>query len=528
MGEKVRLKVKDRELQLNSIDKVLFPGTGFTKAHAINYSIRVSQYLLPHLRDRPLTLKLYTGGIAAKPVYKKDAADAPSWIRTSEVWRRSRASRIHFILVNDLPSLVWSVNRYNLEMHTFLAKAPKVQQPTVMVFDLDPGEPAGILECAQVALWLKEVLEALRLRPFVKSSGSKGLHIYVPLNTPTTYEQTQGFARTIAAHLEATHPELVVSEMAKVVRSGRVFIDYSQNADFKSTAAVYSLRAKAEGPFVSMPLTWDELADALENRNPRPFFIRPDDAVEWCEKFGDLFAPVLELKQHLPQRLEGVLEKQSTGRASRQAVKKSQTDVDGQLSAYHHKRDFSRTAEPVGRVPRSRAKAAPEKERLFVIQKHAASHLHYDFRLEMQGVLRSWAVPKGPPYTKGERRLAMHVEDHPLDYARFEGIIPQGQYGGGTVMVWDIGTWKTRDENPIKAYYAGKLHLELKGKKLKGEWALVRTSRDERGRESWFLIKTGSSMRPVGPRLDDRSALTARTMARIAHEKTAEWASNRS
>ena len=196
------------------------------------------------------------------------------------------------------------------------------------------------------------------------------------------------------------------------------------------------------------------------------------------------------------------------------------------LAAYKAKRDFSRTREP------STGAAAPkraEKEHLFVIQKHAARNLHYDFRLEMEGVLRSWAVPKGPPLAQGDKRLAMHVEDHPMDYARFEGTIPQGQYGGGTVMVWDIGTYRVRDGDPAAAYHSGKIALELEGKKLKGSWALVRVRRsDDAGKESWLLIKTGSSAAPISPRQEDKSVLTGRSMKQIANDKkSAQWDSNR-
>ena len=193
------------------------------------------------------------------------------------------------------------------------------------------------------------------------------------------------------------------------------------------------------------------------------------------------------------------------------------------LAAYEAKRDFSRTSEPSGRAAPSRG--APDRERLFVIQKHAASHLHYDFRLEMEGVLRSWAVPKGPPLTRGEARLAMHVEDHPMDYARFEGIIPPGQYGGGTVMVWDIGTYRVREGTPSSAYYSGKLALELHGKKLKGDWALVRAGRqDDKGKERWLLIKGDADARPISRKRDDTSALSGHSMEQIAHDKkSAQW-----
>jgi bifunctional non-homologous end joining protein LigD len=196
----------------------------------------------------------------------------------------------------------------------------------------------------------------------------------------------------------------------------------------------------------------------------------------------------------------------------------------GLLKPYSAKRDFKQTSEPSGSA---KSKIQEGAKKLFVIQKHEASRLHYDFRLEMQGVLRSWAVPKGPPTKKGERRLAMHVEDHPMDYARFEGTIPSGNYGAGTVMVWDIGTYEVENSHAVKAYHAGKITMTLKGKKLKGEWTLVRAGKDKYGKESWFLIKTGDAAPEITSRKDDQSALTSRTMKQIARAGDAEWISNR-
>jgi len=192
---------------------------------------------------------------------------------------------------------------------------------------------------------------------------------------------------------------------------------------------------------------------------------------------------------------------------------------EGSLKVYQQKRDFGRTREPSGAARKTRRSV----ENMFVIQKHAARRLHYDFRLAMDGVLRSWAVPKGPPFVKGERHLAVHVEDHPLDYGGFEGTIPKGEYGGGTVMVWDFGTYRVIDDEPVHAFESGKLRLELQGKKLKGEWTLVRgRQRDEEESAPWFLIKTGESTRPVGARRDDQSALSGRTMKQIAGGKGEE------
>lgn len=518
MRTKSELIVKGRKLQVSSLEKVLFPETGFTKAELIDYYIRVGPTLLPHLRSRPLTLKLYLNKVNQKPEYIKEAPSyTPKWVKRAAVWRRDHSSQIHYLLLNDLPSLIWAANLNNIELHVLLAQVPLIQKPKAVVFDLDPGEPATVFDCARAALLLKELLSQIELEAFVKSSGSKGLHLWIPLNTNVTYEQTQAFAKAISEHLEKMAPDLVITEMAKAARSGKVFIDYSQNADFKTTAAVYSLRARPDGPFVSFPLTWTELEFALQKRDASRFFLRPDEAIERVEAQGDPFAPVLKLNQKLPKTFDKLPE-----------AKDKPGAVDGNskpfLKQYRAKRRFDVTAEPEGKASRAKAEAGL----LFVIQKHAARNLHYDFRLEMQGVLRSWAVPKGPPLLKGERRLAMHVEDHPMEYARFEGVIPKGQYGGGTVMVWDIGTYEAKDEHPVKAFHSGTLHLRLHGEKLKGDWTLVRLKarEGERG-NSWLLIKSGADAKPISKSRLDKSVLTKRTMDEIAQEQSAVWESNR-
>jgi bifunctional non-homologous end joining protein LigD len=508
------LKVGGRTVKLSRLDKVLFPETGFTKANLIDYYIRISRFVLPHLRNQPVTLKLFPDGIHGKSFYQKDApAHMPKWVKTADVSRVSGESQIHYPLLNDLPSLVWSANMTNIELHTLLARAPKIEQPTMIMFDLDPGPPAGLIECTRVALWLRDLLDQLKLQCFVKSSGSKGLHFCVPLNTRVGYEETQPFAEALAKLLERQHPDLVVSVMAKARREGKVFIDWSQNVDFKSTVCVYSMRAKRERPFISMPLSWDDLEHALQRHDPSLLETEPDEAIRRCESSGDLFAPLLKLKQQIPRQWRQAIE--ALNLPERRGTP-SKTDLS--LNTYAAKRDFSQTREPP-------ALSAPSKpgtaSRLFVIQKHAARQLHYDFRIEMEGALKSWAVPKGPPYERNEKRLAMQVEDHPLDYARFEGTIPPGNYGAGTVMVWDIGTYEVMDGN----IHQGKLHLILKGKKLKGEWILVQAARDDTKR-TWFLIKGGDSMKPLSPRQDDRSALTSRPLEQIAKDNDAQWTSS--
>jgi bifunctional non-homologous end joining protein LigD len=508
MAKGQTLKVGNQTIPVTNLDKVLYP-SGFTKGLVIDYYIRVADYLLPHLKDRPVTLKRYPDGVRGQFFYEKDAPGfTPKWVKTFPVPRRSGESDIHYILINDLPTLVWSANLANLEIHPFLHRVPHIKKPTVIVFDLDPGEGADVLSCAQVAFLLRDVLERLKLKSFVKVSGSKGIQLYVPLNTPVTYELTQPFARSLAQLLENDHPDLVVSEMAKSARTGKVFIDWSQNADHKTTVGVYSLRAKRERPFVSMPVTWEELERARKRGDAKDLYFEPEAALARLQKLGDLFAPVLKLKQHLPPDVTTQVE---NGQTARKQSPKA-------LEAYRNKRDFSKTAEPAPGPPRRSKQGG---RRRFVIQKHGASHLHYDFRLEMHDVLKSWAVPKGVPYTEGEKRLAMATEDHPVEYLDFEGTIPKGQYGGGTVMVWDIGTYELIEGN----YYKGKLHLFLEGKKLKGEWVLTKTG--NHGGKNWLLIKVGSAMKPLSLRKEDSSAKTGRTMERIASENDAQWQSNR-
>jgi len=531
------LEIDGQTIEISNLEKVMFPETGFTKAEVIDYYIRISATLLPHLKDRPLTMKRFPDGIHGQHFYEKDAPKhTPDWVKTFSVPRKVEKKGekdIDFILVNNLATLVWTANLANLEMHVFLSRVPDVHGPTAVVFDLDPGPPADVLSCAQVAVWLKSIFDHFKLKSFAKSSGSKGIQLYIPLNTPVDYDTTSAFAQSFAIALENAHPDLVVSKMAKNLRNGKVFIDWSQNVDFKTTVCVYSPRAKREAPFISMPLEWKELENALAKQNAEAFYFEPEEAIKRVQKIGDLFEPVLTLKQKLPNiEAEELLELAAKTKsvsvkakaASPPKARRSAAKGDHSIKAYDAKRDFTQTKEPPGAT-----KEKKSKELLFVIQKHEASRLHYDFRLEMEGVLRSWAVPKGPPTEKMERRLAMHVEDHPMDYARFEGIIPKGNYGAGTVMVWDIGTYSVAEENPVKAYYSGKIPLRLNGKKLKGDWTLVRAWKreDQDGKQSWLLLKTGESAPHISSKKDDQSVLTGRTMKQIAKDSDAEWISNR-
>jgi bifunctional non-homologous end joining protein LigD len=505
MSKKSTLTVAGKSLPVSNLEKIYYPKTGFTKGEMLDYYIKIAPVLLPHLKGRPLTMKRYPNGVAAPFFYEKQCPPHPAFVKTCTVARHHKPGAIHYCLVNNLPTLVWAANLGDLEMHTFLSCAPHVHRPTQIVFDLDPGPPANAVQCAQVALWLKEMFEQLGLKIFVKSSGSKGLQVYLPLNTPVTYAETSPFAKAVAQTLERVHPDMVVSDMKKRLRGGKVLVDWSQNSETKTTVCVYSLRAK-EQPFVSTPLTWDEVEKCSRKKDESLVFFEPADVLKRVEKNGDLFAPVLTLKQSLKKALAAFQKKEP------QKKTRLKGSGDGTISAYRAKRDFTQTREPAGT---SAGKSG--KKLLFVIQKHAATSLHYDFRLEWDGVLKSWAVPKGPPTDLETKRLAMMVEDHPYDYARFEGTIAKGNYGAGTVMVWDIGTWENLGPDPDEGLKTGKLHFRLNGQKLKGEWALVKMhgTHARRGNE-WLLLKHGGAMKPISARRDDTSVLSGRSLEEIS------------
>ncbi len=479
-------------------DKILYPAAKFTKADVVDYYERVAPYLLPHFRNRPVTLKRYPEGIHGEAFYEKDApAFTPAWVKTFPVPRREQGPDINYILINDRRTLKWVANIAALELHPFLHRVPHIYRPTYVVFDLDPGEGANVLECVNVAFLLRDVLAKLRLKSFAKVSGSKGIQIYVPLNANVGYEQTQPFARALAELLAQQYSDKIVADMAKNVRVKKVFIDWSQNADHKTTVGVYSLRAKRHRPYVSMPVTWDELARALKRSEATLLDFRADDALRRLKRIGDLFAPLLKLKQRLPNEFASISPRSHTRRRH--------------LSDYDAKRDFTRTSEPRPTLPR---RSAQGSRRRFAVQKHAASHLHYDLRLEMHDVLKSWAIPKGIPLGENETHTAFQTEDHPIDYLQFEGVIPRGEYGAGTIMVWDLGTYQVIEGN----YWKGRLRVFLSGKKLKGEWTLDRSG-DDKGKIKWVLRKTDGPAKPTSTKRDEASALTGRTMEQIAGDR---------
>ncbi|WP_295830907.1 ATP-dependent DNA ligase [uncultured Microbacterium sp.] len=462
------VRIGGRRLRLSNLDKVLYPETGTTKGEVIDYYSRIAPLLLPHIADRPLTRKRWPDGVGtdaepAAPFFAKALEPgAPSWVRRLPIEHSSGAK--DYPLVDDLPALVYLAQVASLELHVpqwrFSSDGER-QNPDRLVLDLDPGPGVGLSECAEVARWARAILHDIGLEPYPVTSGSKGIHLYARLDGRQSSDAASAVAKELARAIEADHPDLVVSQMSKAVRPGKVFIDWSQNNGSKTTIAPYSLRGRSR-PFVAAPRTWDELDDPD---------LRHLLFTDVLERADDPLAPVDE--------------------------------AHGPLRAYISKRTRGKTPEPVPDAPRGE----PAREGLprFVIQEHHATRLHWDLRLERDGVLVSWAVPKGVPATTAKNSLAVMTEDHPLQYLDFAGEIPRGEYGAGTMTVWDTGTYeleKWRDDEVIATLEGrpdgplGRVRLALirtEGQGEKSQWLLHRMKTDADGRPQ-------SEGTPVAPR----------------------------
>jgi bifunctional non-homologous end joining protein LigD len=401
--------VEGRTIKLTNLDKVLYPKTGTTKADVLSYYAQIGPTMLPHLRDRPATRKRWPDGVAEvkgkSPTvfFNKDlGAGTPDWVP-----RRTISHRDHdndYPVINDLPTLTWLAQLAALEIHVpqwrFGADG-QPRNPDRLVLDLDPGPGVDLATCAWIAQLVRDILQDIGHDPVPVTSGSKGIHLYAPLDGSQTTEQATEVARELALALQADHPDLVISSMKRSERKGKVFIDWSQNNGAKTTVSPYSLRGR-EHPWVAAPRTWEEL------RDPDLRQLEYDEVIARVADLGDLFASLAAV-----------------------------ADRD-RLTTYRSMRDATMTPEPVPAAP-------PDQEAdgyRFVIQEHHARRLHYDVRLERDGVLASWAVPKAPPTDSSVNHLAVRTEDHPLEYLTFHGTIPKGQYGAGSMRIWDAGTYR--------------------------------------------------------------------------------------
>ncbi|WP_336659490.1 non-homologous end-joining DNA ligase [Leucobacter sp. USHLN153] len=429
-GAQQTVRVDGHSIRLSNLDKVLYPATGTTKGEVIGYVSSIAETMLTHCRDRAATRKRWPDGVGeegdAQSFFQKDiGGDAPDWIETGRIAHRDHTNA--YPLVNSEATLVWLAQLAALEIHVPQwrfdrsgkgsggdGEADPRLGPDRMVLDLDPGPGVDLRQCARVAGRVRDILEGMGLESVPVTSGSKGIHLYAALDGRQTSEQVSQVAKELARSLEADHPDEIISAMKRELRAGKVFIDWSQNNGNKTTIAPYSLRGRAR-PTVAAPRTWRELA------SPHLKQLLFTEALDRVESRGD---PLAEL-----------------GRAA-DAYRTSE-----RLELYREKRDASRTPEPVpgpggGAASASGTAAEPGASHVFVIQRHQARRLHYDFRLEHDGVLVSWALPKGVPTDPKRNHLAVPTEDHPMEYGHFEGTIPKGEYGAGEVEIWDSGTYE--------------------------------------------------------------------------------------
>ena len=485
------MSVDGHRLRLTNLDKILYPATGTTKADVLAYLAAVADVMLPHCANRAATRKRWPDGVDGQVFFQKNAGQGvPSWVRTRRIQHKSSAN--DYVLVNDLATLTWLGQTASLELHVpqwQFGRTGVHLDPDRLVLDLDPGPGAGLPECAEVARLARQILQGMGLEPLPVTSGSKGIHLYAALDGKQDAAAVSAVAHELARYLEAEHPDLVVSDMKKSLRGGKVLVDWSQNNGNKTTIAPYSLRGR-EHPTVAAPRTWEELDD------PDLRHLDKDEVVERVRTIGDPLAALtqghLSALEPTPERMATFERKGETpsgargGRARRSSGDPDDTDDPDRdahrpdrLHTYRSMRDAARTPEPVP------ADAPPPTEGMsFVIQEHHARRLHWDFRLEHDGVLVSWALPRGEPTDPKKNHLAVQTEDHPLAYGSFEGTIPKGEYGGGEVTIWDAGTYeleKWRDGKEVIVTLHGEQHGTRR-------LALIHTGgRDGRDEDNWLI-----------------------------------------
>jgi bifunctional non-homologous end joining protein LigD len=523
VGDAWRLEADGRELRLSNLNKVYWPDDGITKGDLLAYYWNIAELLLPYLHDRPLTMKRMPDGLAGEPFYEKQVpAHAPDWLPTAAVPAEEETRVVEFVLAQDRASLMYVVNLGCIEMHPLHSRAGSLDRPDYAFFDLDPFEPYTYADVRTVAKLVKVVLDGLGLRGYAKTSGATGMQVFVPLDGTHTHTDAREFVERVGRLVVRAYPEKATMAWPVADRAGKIFIDHQMNRSGANIASVYSLRPLPRAP-VSTPLDWDELDQDIE-----PGDFRIDNV--W-DRFaaGDRFAPVLTDRQSLAGAMEalgltpGAEEPREPSRPRFRSSRTSRPASRASLDEYVAKRDFQRTPEPhppaggppTGRVadggtgrdglstaPRQAAagsqlpeephpagltEIAPlEPGRRFTIQQHHARRLHHDVRFEQDGVLVSFAVPKRLPEEPGLRHLAVNTEDHPLDYLTFSGSIPAGEYGGGEVRLFDLGTYE-----PLEVA-DGKLTVRLHGSRYKGaEYHLFRT-RDR----DWLVILGGKVSLP--------------------------------
>lgn len=480
-GREWRLEVDGVDQKVTNLDKCFWEPEGYTKADLLAYYYNAAAWALPYLADRPLTLKRMPNGADGEFFYAKQApGHTPAWVTTAPVVSRDTGKTIDYLLAQDAPSLLWLANLGCIELHPWHARVDRINRPDYAFFDLDPMG-VGFAAVRDVALLVRTVLDRLQLRGYPRTSGATGMQVYVPIERVHSASAVREWVGRVCRLINRADPERTTMEWDISKRTGKVFLDHNMNTEGKNIAATWSLRPERGAP-VATPLRWEEVEGDVE---PRDFTI----ATVWrrLDEVGDLALPILEGGQDLrdAMRAVGMDPDEDTGEGSHVVAHTPD------LSTYTAKRDFSRTPEPAADrepTPRSDGGGGPR----FVLQHHLATRLHHDLRLERSGTAPSWAVPKGLPDVPGVRHLAVQTEDHPLSYMSFSGEIPQGEYGGGPVRIWDEGTYD------LLEWTDDKVTFRLHGRRHTGEYHLFRTGGAD-DPSQWMVVRADQPADLPGP-----------------------------
>ncbi|UCE95887.1 MAG: non-homologous end-joining DNA ligase [Candidatus Bathyarchaeota archaeon] len=464
-----------RKVKFTNLQKILYPELGIRKYQVIEYYIKIAPRMLDFLADRAISLYRFPDGIGKEGFYGKDAPKGkPLWVRTYRRHSETATRDVEYIVCNDVETLAWLANLAALEINIPLSRISSLEKPDLVFFDIDPEPPANFDDAIGAALLLKEKLDLLGLKSYIQTSGKKGFHVVLPIFQKYTFRQTRAFVHQMGKFL-SKESDLIMSEFRQTKVPGTVYIDYMQNIRFKTMICPYSLRAQEQAT-IATPLEWREVKRGLR---PEKFNI-----FNVLERKNDPWSGLFEQKQTLD--FDNIMTKREIDRHSPSPATDEQLltrkPYASALKEYTSRRDFKKTSEPMGRITKDTAN-------IFIVQEHHARRLHYDFRLSREGVLKSWAVPKGIPETPGIKRLAIQTEDHPLEYGEFEGTIPKGEYGAGTVEIWDKGPYE------LKIWTEDKIEFSLRGNKLHGMYVLVKLKKPNvkpPKQNEWLLIKLRS------------------------------------
>lgn len=455
--QEIHTEIDGRKLKLSNPTKVLYKSANVSKAEIIQYSISTATYLLPHIKDRPLTLIRFPEGIHGTKFYSKNKPEwTPKWIASTDI---ADDHDNHYVLAKERATLVWIANLAGLEIHPMNVRAPSFQKPDQFIFDLDPSEAFDFEDLKKISKALKEHIESYGYNTYIKTSGSKGLHIYLPLKPIHHRDKVYETLEKVAKSFVKKHPDTTTLSISKEKRKGKILLDILRNKSYNSCVAPYSLRAK-EGAPISMPFRWEELDEVKSSKH---WDIRSAQA--YLKEKGDAWADIWD---------------NATDLHTEKKIQKQAKQKPKSLSEYDKKRDFSKTSEPPGDTD------VKTSGRDYCVQLHDATNLHYDLRLEYNGVLLSWAIPKGLPEKKGKKRLAIRTEDHPLKYINFEGEIPKGEYGGGTMWIFDHGTYEIIKKEEKK------IHFILKKGSLQGEYVIYNTKDKQ-----WIIERKDLIISPI-------------------------------